>query len=280
MSEVIVADNLGFCSGVERAIATLKEGAELSASLGLPCYVYGDIVHNKEVMASLAHYGIKSILSPEDTDRPGVIVIRAHGISDEMRLRFSSSGFRIIDATCPVVLKNQALVRDSDKDMIIIGYKEHAEVISLAGAAKREAIVIATAEELSSIDRNTQYNAVFQTTFSDSEYERIVSRIKEQGFKIRFLNSVCAASRMRRLSVIKLRQKVDAFVVVGDSMSANTKELAMIAGAEGCRVFAVEKAENLPPEVFLYSRIGVTAGASTPSVIYNKVIDILRSHNG
>ena len=280
MSEVFVAENLGFCSGVERAIATLKDGAELSLSIGLPCYVYGDIVHNKEVMSSLASYGIKSILFPEEADRPGVIVIRAHGISDEMRLRFSDAGFRIIDATCPVVLRNQALVRDSEKNVLIIGYKEHAEVISLAGAARKEAHVIATAEELSSLDRNTQYNAVFQTTFSDSEYERIVDRIKELGLKIRFLNSVCAASRMRRLSVIKLRHMVDAFVVVGDSMSANTRELAVLAGSEGCRVFAVEKAENLPPEVFLYNRIGVTAGASTPSVIYNKVIDTLRSHNG
>ncbi len=277
---VIVADSLGFCAGVERAVGRLKEGADEARGKGLPCYVYGDIVHNKEVMASFSSYGIKRIFSPEEAPGPGIVVIRAHGIPDDMRKRFCSSGFTLIDATCPVVLRNQELVRSSDRPVLIIGYPEHAEVRSLAGAAKTDCQVVSSAAEIATVDRGLTYNAVLQTTFSDTEYDRIVLKAKEIGLHVRFLNSVCSASRMRRLAVMRIRSSADAFVVIGDRMSANTRELAALASEAGCRVFSVEKADDLPQDVFSYDKIGVTAGASTPSAVYNDVIEALRSRNG
>lgn len=279
MSErkVIVSDKLGFCSGVESAINKAFEAAEQAIKENIPCYFYGEIVHNKRVISYFDKLSIKSIYSPDGV-KPGLLVIRAHGISDREREAFIEKGFKLIDATCPVVMRNQALIRKEEGNILIIGYPKHAEVVSLIGAAKKDAIVINKAENLDSLDKSLTYSAVLQTTYSDLELDRIIKRCAALGIKIKFLNSICSASRMRRLGVERIRDEVEAFVVVGDRMSANAKELYDLAKSHCANSFLVEGADELPQELFSYYIIGVTAGASTPKTVYEEVIDTLRSN--
>ncbi len=277
MSErrVIVSEKLGFCSGVESAINKAFEAAEQAKRENMPCYFYGEIVHNKRVIAYFDKLSIKSIYSPDDVE-PGYLIIRAHGIADSERASFIAKGFKLIDATCPVVMRNQSLIRKERGNLLIIGYPKHAEVVSLIGAASSVTRVITKAEDLDSLDRALSYSALLQTTFSDLELDRIIKRSSELSIKIRFLNSICSASRMRRLGVEKIRDEVEAFVIVGDRMSANTKELYDLAKSHCANSYLVEGADELPREVFSYYIIGVTAGASTPKVVYEEVIDTLR----
>jgi len=272
---VIVSDKLGFCSGVESAINKAFEAAERAMREDIPCYFYGDIVHNKRVISYFDRLSIKSIYSPSGV-KPGLLIIRAHGIADEERMSFIDKGFKIIDATCPVVMRNQALIRKEQGNILIIGYPKHAEVVSLIGAARSDVRVITKAEDLDSLDSSIAYNAVLQTTFSDLELDRIIKKSAELGIRIKYLNSICSASRMRRLGVERIRDKVDAFVVVGDRMSANTKELYDLARSHCANSYLIEGADELPAEVFSYYIIGVTAGASTPKAVYEEVIDTLR----
>lgn len=273
---VLVSEKLGFCSGVESAINKAFEAAEKAMNDGLPCYFYGDIVHNKRVIAYFDKLSIKSIYSPEGV-KPGVLIIRAHGIADSERAEFEAKGFVLVDATCPVVKHNQELVRKEEGNLLIVGYPKHAEVISLLGSTNKEAKVITSSEDIDSLDKSISYSAVLQTTFSDVELERIIKRAAERSIRISFLNSICSASRMRRLGVMKLCKSVDAFVVVGDRLSANTKELYELAKKGSENAFLIEAAEELPQEVFSYNIIGVTAGASTPKSVYQEAIDTLRS---
>ncbi len=275
--EVVYASKMGFCRGVSLSLDRVREAYELSIKDGVPCYIYGDIVHNSYVTDALIENGVRSILSAEEAPIPGYLVIRAHGIGMKERRLFEEKGFKIIDATCPIVLRNQGLVRTSDRDVIIIGYDHHAEVIGLVGCARRNIHIVASSQDLEVLDKSIPYNAVLQTTFSQIELDKILSRAQELGLEIKLLNTICSASSERRKAVADLSENVDAVLVVGDKKSANTNELHKIAKEKAVLSFLIEKAEDIPIDVLECKRIGITAGASTPSVIYRQVEDFLRS---
>ena len=274
--EVIKAHSLGFCSGVKLAIGVVESAIKEAQSLGVPCYIYGDIVHNAHVMDRIIGAGVIRIESPAEDYAPGLLIIRTHGISDALRLAFIEKGFQIKDATCPVVLRNQGLVRESEKKVIILGLEGHSEVNSLSGATKN-ALIVDSIDKLSLLDKATSYNAIVQTTFSSSAFEEIKKKILELSLDVTFLNDICKSSQLRRKGVMDLKGKVDALIVVGDRHSANTNELVSIAREMGMIAFLVENANNITSEMTCYSRIGLTAGASTPDYIYSEVEDYLRS---
>lgn len=277
--EVVRAKNLGFCSGVKNAMSVLDMAYQKAGELGLPCYVYGDIVHNAHVVAKLNSRGIVNIDSPEGIEK-GVVVIRTHGIVDAKRKAFEDAGFIIVDATCPVVLRNQKLVRNSEKPVIIIGYPGHSEVESLFGSGEKVVSIISSEHELSSLDRAASYNAIVQTTFSSSELDDIKSGIASRSLDIFLMNDICSSSQLRRMGVKFLSGKVDAVIVVGDRHSANSNELVEIAKKNGMEGFLVESVDMIPSQIYSYDKIGLTAGASTPSFVYDEVESYLRSIDG
>ena len=144
---VVLSDAYGFCGGVRDAVRRAHEAIREARETGLPCYVYGDIVHSKAVMEELLAEGAERIVSP-DGHLPGIVVIRAHGITDGMRSSFTMAGFTVIDATCPVVLKSQRLLRDSGRRTIIIGMRGHSEILTLQGSG-RESYLVESPDDLS-----------------------------------------------------------------------------------------------------------------------------------
>lgn len=274
--EVIRAKNLGFCSGVKRALKEVEKALSLSKERNLPCYIYGDIVHNKFVADRIYSYGCISIEKPSDALQPGVLIIRTHGISDSLRDEFVSKGFLIVDATCPVVLHNQDLIRNADGKHLIIGYPGHSEVISLLGASK-DALIIDNVEKLHLLDKECEYSAVIQTTFSSAILSEIQNEIGKLGLHISFLSNICQSSHLRRDGVLALKDVVDYLLVVGDKKSANSNELVSIAIENGMKSSLVESTKDINKELFSYDRIGLSAGASTPEFLYNEVEAYLRS---
>ena len=278
--EVIKARNLGFCNGVKLALTVVRDAIKEARELGVPCYIYGDIVHNSYVMERITHEGVKIVDSPNECDEKGILIIRTHGISDTLRDEFIKKGPIIRDATCPVVLRNQSLVRNSEKPVVIFGLAGHSEVISLVGASKiayPNPLIIDSDSKLSLLDKKHEYTAVVQTTFSTTLFKEIKKKIAEDGIAVDFLNDICMSSQLRRNGIKELKGKVDAIIVVGDKHSANTNELVSIAREIGMIAFLVEKADNITSEMTRYDRIGLTAGASTPDYIYNEVEAYLRS---
>ena len=230
--KLVKAASMGFCRGVRAAI----EKAETAASSSSPVYVYGDIVHSSAVMDRLRALGIMRIERIEEAEEPGAVIIRAHGIADDERKAFERKGFTIIDATCPVVLHNQKLLREAEDHVIIIGKKGHPEVLALCGA-RRDAAVVSSLEDVRNLSpvssledvRNLSpgsYKAVLQTTFPSPS--PILEEAERQGVRIELLNAICPASGERRKALRDIIPSVDAVVVIGSAFSSNTAEVSSI----------------------------------------------------
>ena len=272
-----MAPALGFCKGVDNAVRKAEIAVEERRGKE-NIYFFGNIVHNNKVVDSLLSKGGKVVFSPDEVDGPGYLIVRAHGITDSLRSGFEAKGLEIIDCTCPVVLRGQSLVRESEKPVLILGYKGHSEVDSLFGSAPHNAIVISEPEDLDGVEKGS-YRAVVQTTFSISRMEKILEKAREKGIEIDKANSICLASVSRRNGVRRIADEVEAFVVVGSSHSANTRELVETASRLGKPSFLAEDCESIPDEVFSYGIIGLTAGASTPYEEYIKVKERLESYD-
>lgn len=272
--KVVLANNLGFCKGVERALKIAEE--VLLENKGRKIYFYGEIVHNALVTDNFRNSGALMIKSPEEIEEPGIVIIRAHGIQDDERKKLTDGGNVIVDCTCPVVLKGQRLVRESERPVIVLGYKGHSEVISLSGSSNSSVIVVSSPQDLDDIAPGN-YRGVVQTTFSIPVLNEIIETGSKKGVEIELVNTICRASIARRTCVENLAGNVDAVVVVGDRHSANANELVAAAKRMGCPSFLVEREDSIPNEVFAYDIIGLTAGASTPCSQYLKVKERLES---
>ena len=266
--KVVLANNLGFCKGVEKALE--KAEKVCSEAENKRIYFFGEIVHNKLVTDAFIGKGAVIIKSPQEIKEPGIVVIRAHGIPDKDRKKLLDSGNEIVDCTCPVVLKGQRLVRESDIPVIILGYKGHSEVYSLCGSSDSDVPVISSLSDLDEI-LSGRYRGVVQTTFSKPLLDKLIEKGRGKGIKIELVNTICRASIVRRECVEELAEGVEAVVVVGAQHSANAKELVQTAIRKGCPAFLVENENSIPDEVFAYNIIGLTAGASTPESQYLKV---------
>lgn len=272
--EVFVSDTLGFCSGVHRAVDISKRTLLRAVKERRPLYFYGQLVHNESVCRWFSDKGAVTVRDTSTVPEGALLIVPAHGIADSLRSSLTERGVEIVDATCPVVLKGQSLVREADDSVIIFGYKGHSEVVTLSSSGSGTRYVVSSSSDLDSIPTG-RYPGIVQTTFSLPLLKEILEKAEEKGIIVNILNGVCKASTARRESVRRLLEKVDALVVVGDGNSANTKELGTIALKCGVPSFFVTGPDDIPPEVFSYERVGLTAGASTPRVLYESVIEAL-----
>ena len=258
--KVLMSSSYGFCGGVRSAVRKALEAASQAHAMGMPCYVSGSLVHSSAVSAMLSDAGIKQIDGPGGNP-PGIVVIRTHGIGDGLRKAFIDGGFIIVDATCPVLLRNAELLRSS-ANPILIGDSGHSEIIGLLGC--RDVPVIGSADDLCRLSPGIDYEAVIQTTLSAVTLESILAEAGRVGISIRCLNSICQASADRREALVQLALDSDAIAVVGDSASANSRELAELAKRLGKPSFLISSPEAVPSELLEYDTIGLTAGASAP----------------
>ncbi len=272
--KVFVADTLGFCKGVERAVDAAFSTLERACGEKRKVYFYGQLVHNDRVCSRFAGSGAEVISSPGEAEENSIVIVRAHGITDAERKELLEKNIEIVDATCPVVLKGQRLIRESDKPVLIFGYPGHSEVKSLVGSARKAVSVISSEEDLSGVESRL-YNGVVQTTFSEGQLKKLLEKAREKGIIVNVLNHICTASVRRRESVMRLIPSVDGVVIVGDRHSANTMELVAIVENSGKPCFPVASPDEIPREVFSLERVGLSAGASTPGELYRKVREVL-----
>lgn len=278
--KIIKADEMGFCMGVSRAIATLEQA--LLTYPNQKIVTLGPLIHNPQVLADFKDRGVEIIEKPEDAPSDSIVVIRAHGISPNARDILKKRNATILDGTCPKVLASQKIVADYSKQgfkIIIVGDKGHGEVVGLSGVASRFEVIenVAEAEQILTLPpKNEKFVIVAQTTCNADKFKSITSFLQNKIPSIVIKKTLCPATKKREDALYQLQGRVDALLVIGGKNSANTTNLFK----KGVEIFGkawhIEDTMDLPDEIFSFSRIGVTAGASTSSKTVEKVIQFLK----
>ncbi len=278
--EIRVANYAGFCEGVRRAVGMALDLAQKSTT---PLYTIGELIHNPQVIELLRKKGVLDVREPGDA-QDGSVLIRSHGISPALREQLQGMGINTVDGTCPHVLRIHSIIKkaaDSDAMTVVVGDAGHAEVEALRGCAGENGYVVASSEEVDSLpDFSGPVCVVAQSTQEGETFDRIAGCLKERYPQAEVHQTICLATRLRQEAVRELAGGVEAVVVVGGRNSANTARLAQVAQAAGAATYHVETPEELDNYDFSkYSRVGVTAGASTPNWIIRKVVNYLSKIN-
>jgi (E)-4-hydroxy-3-methyl-but-2-enyl pyrophosphate reductase len=249
----------------------------------LPIVTLGPLIHNPQVVERLRQEGVKQIRSVTDV-AAGTLVIPSHGISPELAREARERGLRLLDATCPFVARAQDNVRTLAAEgyqVIILGDRGHPEVAGLIGAAGGNAVVIEDESELDEVKLAARVGLVVQTTQSPARLRAAAGALAESVRELRAYNTICAATSQRQESAVNLARRVDAMIVVGGKNSANTNRLRQVCEQAGVETHHVETAAELDAAWFKgRSRVGVTAGASTPDWVIAEVVEALRQISG
>ena len=275
---VKLAETAGFCMGVKRAVDMVLDIAQRKGKENI--YTYGPLIHNPQTVEILTRRGIIPIQNIDEigaTDTGATIIIRAHGISPQERKKIKEKGIRIIDATCPKVAHVQAIIRkhaSRDYTILIIGDGDHPEVNGLLGHAHGKGIVIDGINDVDRLPPLEKVCVVAQTTQNMDEFNEIVSRIRERFPDTVVFDTICDSTEKRQAEVKRLAAETDAVFIIGGRNSANTRRLAGISELQGKPTFHIETAEELNQiSIRGFERIGVSAGASTPNWIIDRVVD-------
>lgn len=268
--EVILADYLGFCYGVKRAITIARENASAD---GTACTL-GPIIHNPQMVERLHREGVGSVNRLDEMEK-GTVIIRSHGVGPQVYAEAENRGLIIVDATCPHVKKAQLSAKslvDEGYTVVIIGEREHPEVQSIFEWSNAKAKIVETVAEADALASCAKLGIVCQTTFSGKKFREIVSHLLEKSCEIKVLRTICTATDQRQTAAMNLAAKVDMMLVIGGKNSANTSRLAQLC-ANKCRTYHIETAAELQDEWFdkNFEKIGITAGASTPDWIIKEV---------
>jgi len=277
----ILAESAGFCFGVRRALdLVLAESASKKGGIA----TYGPLVHNPQVIELLK---LREVSCTEDLDqiREGMAVIRTHGAPPEVLDTLRGRGLEVLDATCPKVRAVQNVVSThaaKGRHIVVFGEKDHPEIAGLVGAAGAHpcAVVLSAAEfDALQLPAETAITLVAQTTANRQQFNEFTKHAKERYPNLDVRQTICAATEKRQEEVLELinERKVQGLIVIGGHNSGNTRRLAGIGESHGLPTWHLETAEELAGLDFKpYGLIGVTAGASTPSWIIDRVMTRLR----
>ncbi|MCD6400153.1 4-hydroxy-3-methylbut-2-enyl diphosphate reductase, partial [candidate division WOR-3 bacterium] len=267
--------------GVRRAVDIVLDVARRRDSEKI--YTYGPLIHNPQTVEILRKRGIIPVDDIDEIEE-GTIVIRAHGISPDEKKEIEKKKVAIIDATCPKVVRVQTIIKkhaSSGHTVLIVGDKKHPEVDGLLGYSDGKGIVIKNRGEVDALPDFDKVCVVAQTTQNTQEYKDIVDRITKKFPNTVVFDTICDSTEKRQAEVRKLSSEMDVMLVVGGRNSANTKRLAMISKQQGTPTFHVEIADELKKIALdRYDEIGISAGASTPNWIIEKVIDYIAGYQG
>ena len=263
--EIVVARHAGYCYGVERALRLTEEAVRTADG---PVATLGPIIHNPTVVRRLEERGARMVEEVANAAE-GTLVVRTHGVPPEAVDEARRRGLHVVDATCPFVAVAQrkaAELREAGYLVVILGERDHPEVVGLQGFAGPEAVVVEGADGLRpALVRGRRVGVVVQTTQSREHLAEVVAALAPLARETLVFNTICDATEKRQTAACELAGQVDAVVVVGGRNSANTARLAQLCREIEPRTFHIETAAELRPGwVRGCRRIGVTAGASTP----------------
>jgi 4-hydroxy-3-methylbut-2-enyl diphosphate reductase len=281
ITEVLLAEPRGFCAGVDRAIDIVDHALEL---FGKPIYVRHEIVHNTHVVDDLRSRGAIFIEDLNDVPEGATLVFSAHGVPKSVEREAERRGFRVFDATCPLVTKVHVEVAKLHKEgyeFLMIGHKGHPEVEGTMGQLSDGIHLVQDVDDVNKVQpKQIQLLAVVtQTTLSMDDAAHIMKAIKTRFPQIREpkQQDICYATQNRQDAVKLLSPQVDVVIVVGSPSSSNSNRLRDVAQLQGTNSYMIDNASELKEEWLVgKQRVGLTAGASAPDILVQEVIAKLR----
>ena len=282
--KVLLAAPRGFCAGVDRAIEIVKKSID---KYGAPVYVRHEIVHNKHVVESLKKIGaifVEELDEIEDKTRP--VIFSAHGVPKSVPLKAENLKMQYVDATCPLVSKVHREAENLYKNgfhIILIGHKNHPEVIGTMGQIPKDGIsLIENIEGVKKYENKDSKNLAFvtQTTLSVDDTKEIISALKKKFPEIKEpkKEDICYATTNRQAAVKKIAEKCDMFFVIGSRNSSNSLRLVEVAKNSGCENSRLIHSESTVPldEIEKHQTIGISSGASAPEILVDSFINSLK----
>ena len=291
--EVKLAEYMGFCFGVKRAVDTVYE----QIKNGKTIYTYGSIVHNEEVVRDLAEKGVRVLETREELTElsevgqeaggsgaasPASVIIRAHGVPEEIFTILQEKHLECIDATCPFVRRIQKKAEEESrkgKHIVIVGNAGHPEVEGIIGWCRGPVTVIKNEEEARKfqLSQGKKVCVLAQTTFNYNKFQGIVEILEERGYNGSVVNTICNATEERQRSARALAAEADVMIVIGGKHSSNTRRLYEICSEECAHTYFIQTLEDLCLELPKTARlVGITAGASTPNKLIEEVQNYVR----
>jgi 4-hydroxy-3-methylbut-2-en-1-yl diphosphate reductase len=278
--EVVLAAPRGFCAGVDRAIEIVERALEL---YGPPVYVLHEIVHNRFVLDDLKARGARFVETLDEIPAGAVTIFSAHGVAAEVERHGLARGLRVIDATCPLVTKVHLQARQYEREgreLILVGHAGHVEVEGTAGRVDGPVHVLASVAEVEAlVVRDPAHLAyVTQTTLSVDDTRDVIEALKRRFPAIEGpdLKDICYATQNRQNAVKELAPEVDVLLVVGSQNSSNSNRLRELGERSGLSAYLIDGPDDLDPAWFAPgARVGLTAGASAPEGLVQRVVSAL-----
>ena len=267
--EIKKADSYGFCFGVKRAIKIAEDLKDATT--------IGPLIHNNEEINRLKRdFNVKTVNSFEELGDVKKAIIRTHGIEKHNLEKLKQSDVEIVNATCPYVTNPQKIVEKMSQEgyqIVIFGDEKHPEVKGVRSYSITPPIVVASVEELKKESLKKKVAVVAQTTKKISEFQKVIDYLTSNSKEVRVFNTICNATFENQDAVRKLSKEADVMIIIGGKNSSNTKELYKISKENCSDSYHIENEEELQKEWFENKNLcGISAGASTPDWIIEKVI--------
>ncbi|MBK7931367.1 MAG: 4-hydroxy-3-methylbut-2-enyl diphosphate reductase [Bryobacterales bacterium] len=283
--QILLLTPRGFCAGVVRAIDVVKIALGL---YGAPIYVRKEIVHNRHVVEELRDMGAIFIDELPEAPAGSRVIFSAHGVSPEVRGEATARKLNVIDATCPLVTKVHLEALKFARDgytILLIGHRDHDEVIGTMGEAPAATIVVSDEAEAATVEVPNPDRIVYltQTTLSLDETKGIVEVLKQRFPKMHGppAQDICYATENRQLAVKAVAPRIDLLLVVGSQNSSNSRRMVEVCVNSGVPAYLVDDDRDLKPEWFASATtVGVTAGASAPENLVQGLIGALQTRFG
>ena len=290
-----LANPRGFCAGVDRAIDIVNRALDI---YGAPIYVRHEVVHNKFVVETLRERGaifvdeLEDIPAEDSLGRQAIVIFSAHGVSQAVKTEADAKGFRVFDATCPLVTKVHLEVSKFSQEgraCILIGHQNHPEVAGTMGQYENlnggRIYLVESVEDVAKLEvGNPEHlSYVTQTTLSMDDTSLVIDALRERFPTIEGprKKDICYATQNRQDAVKQLALECDLLLVVGSPNSSNSNRLKELAERLGCDSYLVDNVEGIDPAWLKgKSRFGVTAGASAPEILVRQVVEWLERESG
>jgi len=276
--QVLLAQEYGFCFGVERAVDMVEEAVEH----GDRVRSLGPLIHNQQEMDRLEECGVTTVSEPVQINGNETAVIRAHGVTPDVQRELELRAGKVVDATCPFVTRVQRLASRAaaqDRDVIVVGNPDHPEMIGVKGYAPDHAYIVRDESELADLPMLRNPLVVSQTTIKAKTFFDTADAVRRKTTdNVEIINTICSATRDRQDAARALSSMVDAFYIIGGRHSSNSLKLLAVCKENCERSFLIETEDEISVgDLTGVKTVGVTAGASTPDWLIDRVVGFLKA---
>src|SRR5256885_4310511 len=275
--EVLLANEYGFCFGVERAVEMVEDALQV----GAPVRTLGPLIHNTQEMQRLECEGVSTVQDPAEVSPDEIAVIRAHGVTPQVQTELEKRAARVVDATCPFVTRVQRLAERAAKEgrhVVVAGNPAHPEMIGVVGYAPNNTFVVSDAGEVENLPPLHAPLVVSQTTLKLKTFLEVAEAVRAKAdAEPQVVNTICSATRDRQDAARALAGLVDVFYIIGGKHPSHSLQFPAARPAQCAKRFLIETQDEIDPaDLREATRVGVTAGASTPNWLIDQVVTRLR----